>query len=170
MEPQLKKKSVSIIDLITDAFAVIAGILLVYIVVSISLDVIFRYFFNSPLPYTLEISEILLLFITFLSAAWVMKLDGHVRMDLMIASLKRKNQLLIYGITSILSAIICLIFCWFGFVVTVDFFTRDIIQGMMLEIPRAPIISVIPLSFLFIFFQCIKKSIMYFQKWNRSKY
>jgi len=158
-----------IIDRITDGFAYIAGVLLVYIVISVTLDVIFRYLFNSPLPYTLDISEILLLFITFLSAAWVMKRGGHVKMDFLLASMKKKNQAFMYGISTVFSAIICLVFCWYGFVVTLDLFQRKIIHGVMLELPRAPLISVIPLSFLFLFFQCIKKSLEHFHEWNRLR-
>jgi len=156
----------AIIDRITDILAYIAGFFLVYIVISVTLDVIFRYFFNSPLPYTLDISEILLHFITFLTAAWVMKRNGHVKMDFILASLKKKHELFMYGITSIVAAIICLVLCWYSSVVTLDLFQRKIIEGLMLELPRAPIIAVIPLSFLFMFFQCIKKSLDYLHQWN----
>lgn len=159
----------AIIDRITDIFAYIAGFFLVYIVVSVTVDVICRYLLNKPLPYTLDISEILLLFITFLTAAWVMKRDGHVKMDFVLASMKMKHQALIYGIGSILAAIICLIFFWYGTVVTLDLFRRKIIYGVMLELPRAPIISVIPLSFLFLFFQTIKQSLAYFKQWNNLR-
>lgn len=165
----LLKTISAIIDRISDIFAYIAGLMLVYIVVSVTIDVVFRYLFNNPLPYTLDISEILLHFITFLTAAWVMKRDGHVKMDLVLAALKREHQLLINGLTSILSAIICFVICWCGSVVTFDFFQRNVHQGMMLELPRAPILSVIPLSFLFLFFQCIKKGLDYFQQWNRLR-
>ena len=156
----------SLIDHITDILSYIAGIMLIYIVISITIDVICRYFFNSPLPYTLDISEILLHFITFLTAAWVMKQDGHVRMDFVLASLNEKNNYFMLFLTSILSAIICLIILWFGCRVTWDLYSRNVIQGVMLELPKAPIIAVIPLSFLFLFLQCIKKSIVYYQKWN----
>ena len=159
----------TVIDRITDILAYIAGVFLGYIVISVTADVVFRYFFNNPLPYTMDISEILLLFITFLTAAWVMKREGHVRMDFILASLKKEHQLLLYGITSILSAIICLILFWYGAVVTVDFFNRKIVYGLMLELPRAPIMSVIPVSFLFLFFQSIKKSMTYFRQWNESR-
>ncbi len=150
-------------------FAYIAGLFLVYIVVSVTADVVCRYLLNKPLPYTLDISEILLLFITFLTAAWVMKRDGHVKMDFVLASMKEEHQAFMYGISSILAAIICLIFFWYGTVVTLDLFRRKIIYGVMLELPRAPIISVIPLSFLFLFFQTIKKSLAYFEQWNKLR-
>lgn len=159
----------AIIDRISDIFAYIAGLLLVYIVVSVTIDVVFRYLFNNPLPYTLDISEIFLHFITFLTAAWVMKRDGHVKMDLLLAALKKKHQLVINGLASMLSAIICLVICWYGAVVTFDFFQRNVYQGMMLELPRAPIMAVIPISFLFLFFQCVKKSLENFQQWNRLR-
>lgn len=163
------KRINAIIDRITDIFAYIAGLFLVYIVVSVTVDVVCRYLFNHPLPYTLDVSEILLLFITFLPAAWVMKQDGHVKMDFVLASMKGEHQALIYGISSILAAIICLIFFWYGTVVTLDLFRRKIIYGVMLELPRAPIISIIPLSFLFLFFQTIKKSLAYFEQWNNLR-
>ena len=154
------------IDRISDVLAFIAGILLVYIVVTITIDVIARYFFNNPLPYTLDISEILLHFITFLTAAWVMKRDGHVRMDFVLALLPEKQQQLLLFISSIVSSIICIILCWYGGVVTWDLYSERIIQGVMLELPKAPIIAVIPLSFLVLFLQCVKKTALYFKTWK----
>ncbi|MCF8095265.1 MAG: TRAP transporter small permease [Desulfobacteraceae bacterium] len=163
---KLFKKIEAIIERITDILAYIAGACLAYIVVSVTLDVVFRYFLNNPLPYTIDISEILLLFITFLSAAWVMKREGHVRMDFIVASLKESHRFFIYGINSIIAAIISLILFWYGSVVVLDLYSRNIVKGLMLELPQAPIISVIPLSFLFLFFQCIKNCFKYFHQWD----
>ena len=159
----------AIIDRISDIFAYIAGLLLIYIVIVITVDVVFRYLFNNPLPYTLDISEILLHFITFLTAAWVMKRDGHVKMDLLLSTLRTKHQWFLLGVTSIVAAIISLIICWYGAVVTWDLYSRHIIHGVMLELPRAPIILIIPISFLFLFFQCVKQSANYFLKWAGKK-
>lgn len=168
-EPLLKTFQ-KIIDKISDIFAFIAGVLLLYLVVSITIDVICRYVFSRPLPNTTDISEILLHFITFLTAAWVMKLDGHVKMDFILALASEKVQHFINAITSIVSALICLVLCYFGSVVTWDLYTRHIVQGVMLELPQAPLMIIIPISFFLLFFQCVNKSVEYFQKWNTARH
>ena len=159
----------SLIDRITNIFAYIAGFLLVYIVIVVTVEVITRYFFNKPLPFTFDISQILLYLITYFSAAWVMKRGGHVSMDFLLIVLKKKHQLFVNGITSMLSALISLVICWYGVVVTIDLFQRNIYEGLILVLPRAPIISVIPICFLLLFFQCFKKGMEYFTEWKSLK-
>lgn len=154
----------SIIDRITNIFAYIAGFFLVYIVIIVTLEVITRYFFNKTIPYTFDISQIMLYLITFFTAAWVMKRGGHVAMDFLLVVLKKKHQLFMNGITNMISAIISLIICWYGTVVTIDLFQRNIYEGLILELPRAPIIAVIPICFLLLFFQCLKRSLSSFRE------
>ena len=156
----------SLIDRITNIFAYIAGFFLVYIVVVVTVEVITRYFFNKPLPFTFDISQILLYLITYFSAAWVMKRKGHVSMDFLLVVLKKKHQLLLNGITSMLSAVVSLVVCWYGVVVTIDLLQRNINEGLILVLPRAPIISVIPICFFLLFFQCLKQSLGHLSEWK----
>jgi C4-dicarboxylate transporter, DctQ subunit len=152
-------------DNLINGLAVLCGVMLIYLMLSITLDVIVRNLFNQPLPYTLDISEILLYAMTFFVAAWVLKVKGHVSMDIILQLFKPKHQALINAVTYIIGLIICIIIVWYGTIVTLDFYQRDIITGVMLKLPRAPLLAIIPFSFLLLSIQFIKMIIGYFRQW-----
>jgi len=59
----------------------------------VCVDLTLRYVFNSPLIWGTEVTEILLLYITFLGAAQVFREDSHVVIDIFLvfgSPLRRK--------------------------------------------------------------------------------
>jgi hypothetical protein len=60
-------------DRILDFFFVLAGILLAFSALSVAMAIVSRYFFNRPWGWVVEISEYILLYITFLVSARVLK-------------------------------------------------------------------------------------------------
>jgi len=83
------------------SFSVLSGILIIYIMASVSTSVFYRYYLGIANTWVLETCEFAILYITFLSATWVLKKEGHVNMDIVVARLRMKTQDLIYSITSI---------------------------------------------------------------------
>jgi TRAP-type C4-dicarboxylate transport system permease small subunit len=73
-----------LLDRVTNVCAWIAGAMLMLQVVSVSVDVILRYFWNAPIPGVVAFNEWSLLFVAFLGAAWLQREGGHVRMDILI--------------------------------------------------------------------------------------
>lgn len=59
------------------AFVILAMALMV------AYEVIARYFFGSPTIWVTEISSYMLVAVSFLGASWTLKLDGHIRMELL---------------------------------------------------------------------------------------
>lgn len=66
---------------------VLSCVLLVALLTSVILQVISRYVFNSPLAWTDEVSRFLLVWLTFIAAAYVMSERLHVTVDLAMAKL-----------------------------------------------------------------------------------
>ena len=60
-----------------------------------SIDVIARSVFNNPLPGTAELVKSLLPAIVFLSLAYTLKNERHVRVDILIDRIPEKTQILI---------------------------------------------------------------------------
>ncbi|MDO9123804.1 MAG: TRAP transporter small permease subunit, partial [Deltaproteobacteria bacterium] len=56
---------------ICKAFVFIASLMMAGLVVIVCIDLALRYFFNAPLLWGTEVTEIFLLYITFLGTAWV---------------------------------------------------------------------------------------------------
>lgn len=157
-------KTKTVFDLILDIMAVLAGIILAFILVSVCAQVVLRYFLNKPIPWIMEVSEYALLFITFLVAAWVLRKEKHVAVDIIISRLRPKVQIVTNIITSILSAMVCLLIVSYGFKVTLEFFIMHRYEATYLRIPQALILVIIPIGTLMLFIQFIRRTNGYFKE------
>ena len=146
----LAKKIVNIFDRTLDLMGVAAVILLVFTMLSIVYQIVTRFFFGRGAVEVLEFTEYSLLFITFLTAAWLLRKEQHVTMDLVINWLQPKNRAIINVITSILSGILFFLIAWFGMLVTLARYETSAVMPTLLRPPVWPIMLIIPLgSFLF---------------------
>jgi TRAP-type C4-dicarboxylate transport system permease small subunit len=149
--------------------ALLAGLLLIFLMLSVTLDVALRYFFGHPTSWVVEIAGYSLLFIPFLVAAWVLKRDGHVTMDLLLQRLGPKTQALFNAITSFVSALICLIITWHGIRVTLYFFKLGYKTPTVLMLPKSIIISIIFIGSFFLSIQFLVKAYGQWKIWNNLK-
>ena len=139
-----------IFDKITLAIFWIAGMLLLYATIGTCTDAILRYFFNRPIPWMLELTEYIMLYIPFLGAAFVLREEGHIKVDLLINHLSDRNKNRMGVITSAVGGIVMVIYTWFGAQVTLDFFKRGVPSLEYLKTPLYLILMIIPVgSFLF---------------------
>ena len=137
-------------DWLVSAFALLAGVLMVFALVSVCVDVILRYFFNMPLPWVLQICEYILLYIPFLAAAYVLREEGHIRIDILLNRLGHRSRTRINTITSILGSMVLFVLAYYGALITLDYYRRGVPAIKYLKIPEFLIIGVIPLGcFLF---------------------
>ena len=67
-------------------FIFIASVMMAGLMIIVCVDLTLRYVFNSPLIWGTEVTEILLLYITFLGAAQVFREDSHVVIDIFLFS------------------------------------------------------------------------------------
>lgn len=145
-------------DRTVDVLVLFSGFLLLFSMLSVSLSVIARYFFGYTTTWVLEINEFALLYITFLGAAWVLRRERHVIMDIVIQRLNFRSQHIINLTTSILCSCVCLCIMWFG----VRLVWQHIQAGRMLteglRLPSAVILFVIPFGFLLLFIQFLKRA------------
>ena len=123
--------------------ALIAGILLLFLMVSVTVEVAFRYFLGRPTSWVMEICGYILLFIPFLVAAWVLRRDGHVRMDLVLSIMSPKARSFVNAITSFISALICFVLTWYGVKVTIYFSKLGYKTPTVLMLPKSMIIAII---------------------------
>jgi TRAP-type C4-dicarboxylate transport system permease small subunit len=149
----------SFFDRILGIFLVLACIILSFVMLSVCLEVFLRYFLNRPQVWVIELSEYALLYITFLGAAWVLRSDGHVTVDLFTALMSSKNR----AICSLASFIVCfmvsIILAVYGIRVTWDHLSHGIYNPTILEMPKAAILLVIPLGGITLLIQSIRGAI-----------
>ncbi len=137
-------------DRLIVACAWIAGGLMMLALVAVCADVLMRYFFNRPLPWVLQISEYILLYIPFLAAAYVLREESHIRVDILLNRLGRRIRNRFHAVTSALGCGVLLVLAYYGTVITVDYCRRGVPTIKYLKIPEFLVIAVIPFGcFLF---------------------
>lgn len=147
----------------------ISACCLIGVVISVILEVFMRYFFNRPQEWVVEFSEYALLYITFLSCAYILKKEGHITVDIVTSrfSLEKKSFLSIlqYGV----SAVISLVLLWIGAKTTFDHYQRGIYNPTVLQIPMAYILMVIPIGGFFLLIQSLIGFRLSFNRFREAK-
>jgi TRAP-type C4-dicarboxylate transport system permease small subunit len=163
------KRLEKIFDSILVLLSVISGIIFIFIMSSVCIDVVMRYFINRPMKWVIEISEYLLVYMTFLGTAWVLRQDGHVTVDILTVRLNPKFRVIVGIISSLIGVLVCLIIVWFGTIETWDNFERGVRIPSILEFPKAPLLAVIPFGSFFLMIQFIRRAFGFIKKINWIK-
>ena len=161
-------KSGTIFDRVIGAMAFLAAIILVFVLLSVCLEVVLRYFFNRPTIWVVELSEYSMLFLAFLTAAWLLKEEGHVRIDVVLAQLEPKTQALFNIITSILAAVACGVLVWYVGKVSWVHLARWDLTPTLLRLPKGALMSVIPVGCFLLFIQFLRRTYKYLGIWRAS--
>ncbi len=135
----------------------IASLMMAGLMIIVCVDLTLRYFFNSPLLWGTEVTEILLLYITFLGMAWVFKEDGHVVIDEFTAKVIGRKKKILNGVSYFLVGIVSVVLVYYGFYTTLDHFKRGVFNPTVIETPIALIIVVIPIGSIPLFLEVLIK-------------
>lgn len=141
--------------------SLLCALLIVFITVSVTYEISTRYFFGQAPLWVFESTEISLLYLTFLAAAWLQEQEGHVRIDLVVNRLKPRIRALVNIITSILCAIACLVVTWYSAWTTWKHYQMGLTEHTVLAIPNAVFLVIIPVGMLLLCIQFAKKSYDY---------
>ena len=152
----MKDRLWKIFDHIIDFCALIAGILILLVTLFVTYSVTLRYLHYKPPIWILQCTEYALLWLTFLGAAWLLKKDGHIRIDTVVRRFSPKNRLILDIIVDCLGCIVCIIIFWFGVEKNIDLYQRGIMDVKGVTMPQYPLFLVIPLGGLMLFIQFIR--------------
>jgi len=143
---------------INKVFVFIGALLLVGLMVCVNLDLFMRFVFRSPIIGMNEITELFLLYITFLGTAWVYRDDAHVVVDVLLYNLVegRKKDVLILQ-NHIIVGVISLILVYYGTSATIDHLVRNVRNPTILETPIALAIGIIPVGAFVLLLEVILK-------------
>ena len=155
------RKLTIIFDRALGLMAILAGVIIVFMLLSVSGSVVGRYFFSRPIPWITEISEFLLLYITFLMAAYLLKREGHVRVDILVNYLRPRTQAILGVVTSIIGAAACLVLAWYGALETWEQWSRGTYTAEIPNLPNGPILVIIPIGSFLFFIQFLRRTRRY---------
>lgn len=157
-------KTAALLDLIynrcLDAMAVMAGILVIFMMLTISADIFLRFLFMKPVSWAFEMTEYSLLFIAFLGAAWLLRKDGHVKIDLVINWLGKKSSTslnILNIVTAAVMMIVCLLLVWYGLQATIDHYQRGALSVKYYALPKFIFLMIIPMGSFFLLVECLKQ-------------
>ena len=142
-----------IFDNILTVTAYLSGFIIVLMMLSISYEVVMRYFFTAPTSWAIDFSGYMQLALVLLGAAWVLKNDGHTRIDIVSIRFQGKKRTILSVITSSISFLACSIFFWKGLEATWGAYQRGDFLYREVEIPSAILNAFFPLGF---FLLCIQ--------------
>jgi len=160
---------IRIFDRILNVTLVLTCIFITLLMLIVCFEVAMRFLFGRPSVWTVEIAGHMLLYIPFLVGAWVLKREGHVKMDLVLNRLDPKNQALLSGITSALGAIVCFIAAWFAAKVTLGQFQTGYLTQTTMMLPEWPIMGIIPVGIFLLFIQFLRRTFYYLTQWKGAK-
>ena len=103
-----------LIDRTIDLLAGLAGALLCTLTVLVCLDVASRGLQLFSIPWTLEATEYQLYAITFLSAPWVLRIGGHIAIDLLVQNLPEPKARRLLWIANLLCALTCAVLLYYA--------------------------------------------------------
>ena len=164
---KLLTKVTSIFDRIIDFLAVVALALIAFMMLSVVAEVsIMRLLLNRPQAWVVDVTSQSLLFITFLGTAWLLREEGHVKMDLVLTRLSPRAQVVMNTIMSVVGTIICLVVAWYGARASWDHFQMGSWSATAMAIPRAPLLAVIPVGSFLLSLQFMRRTYGYLRRWR----
>jgi C4-dicarboxylate transporter DctQ subunit len=131
-------------DRLNEAIMVLAGIFLWGQMVIVNIEIVSRYF-GRPTTWVAEISSILILWIPFMIGGWVLRKEGHVKMDLLIERLSTVA----------------------GFLTTLYWIGNK--TPTMLMLPRSPIIGIIFVGSLLFTVQFFIRALENLKQWKTGR-
>lgn len=144
------------LDFIIEFLAYLAGIIILALTFVVTGAALMRYMgFRAPI-WTLQYTEYGLLWFTFLGAAWLLREEGHIKIDTIISRLYAKTRRKVEIIDDILGFIVSIAIFWFGTLHTIDLYQRGIMEVKGVTVLKFPIFLIIPLGGLALSIQFVR--------------
>ena len=124
----------------------VSAAFVVVMVVSILYDVFARLIIHAPTIWVIDMNEYLLVYLTFVPAAWILMNDHHVKVELLTVRLRPAPQRRLQVITDILGFIYCIVLAWQGWAVASHALENGYRFSTALNFPKFPVLVIIPIG------------------------
>ena len=142
-----------IFDSVLIGAAYLAGAIIILMMLSISYEVVMRYFFNAPTIWVIDFAGYMQQALVLLGAAWVLKTGSHTRVDIFLNRFSSRTQKIINLFTASLGLAACVLFLWKGLEATLGAYQRGDFLYREVKVPSAPLLAFFPLAFLLLSIQ-----------------
>ncbi len=142
--------------------ATLSGLILLFVTFAIFIDVILRYFFNSPSIWITEVSTYLFLYIIFLATAYTLQKDMHIRVTFLLFFFSPGVRKVIDVMTSLFALAFSLVLLWQTSIMTWTAFKERWTSPTMLNAPYAYIYIIMIFGSFFLVLTFISNLILMF--------
>lgn len=152
-----------IFDRINDGLVVLACGIAVFWIGSISYAVATRYALGFVTGGLFQIWEYALLWVPLLGAAWLLRREGHVKLDIVIIRLPARAQAVLNFITSLLGVGLCLLLTYYSARLTWETYVLGFTFVGEINVPRHVVNLIFPVGFALLSIQFVRRANGYFQ-------
>jgi len=148
----------NIFDRTVTILMIISAILVLLDALAVTVDVLMRYAFAITYTPLFELTEFSLLWMTFLGAAYIMRNNGHVRVDALTNLLKPRHAAFLNAVASLISVFILMVMTWYTAKLTLhDFQTNFALSGIIRAL-KWPIEIIIPIGLIMLLLQLLRNT------------
>ena len=152
-----------IFDNVLTMTAYLSGFIIVFMMLSISYEVVMRYFFTAPTIWVIDFSGYMQLALVLLGAAWVLKNGRHAKIDMVLNRFTGKKRTILSIVISSIGLVACAIFFWKGLEATLAAHQRGDFLYREVEVPSALLLAFFPIG---LFLLCIQWAREIYNHWR----
>jgi TRAP-type C4-dicarboxylate transport system permease small subunit len=130
-----------------DAMAVVAGLALVWLMVSVVVSVAMRNAGLQPYAWLFTSAEYGMLYMTMLGAPWLVRERGHVHIELLTSALPGAAQRVVSRVVALLCVLVCALLAWKGADLVLTNIERNDFDVRAYFFPRWLLTVTLPVSF-----------------------
>jgi TRAP-type C4-dicarboxylate transport system permease small subunit len=134
--------------LFVDGMMVVAAIIVPLMALAITFEVVMRYFFNASTIWAADAAAYSLLWMAFLAGPWLIRHEGHIRIDFLVERLSRRARAWLGAVTSLIGAAVMSVVLWQTLAATIEAYVRNSHMLGSWEIPRVLVWWVMPVGSL----------------------
>ncbi|MFH1651042.1 MAG: TRAP transporter small permease [Chloroflexota bacterium] len=159
-----------IFDRVIDVFIWIAFGMVIFSWLAVCSEVLLRYFLHSPLPWVIEVTEYMLVQMTFLGTAWLLRRDGHVVVDVLLKAFSARKQAFLGIVSSGICVLVSVFLTWWGAVTWWEFLQNRVeVLWTEIHMPYYGVMAVIPLGCALLVGQFLRRTRAYLQEWKAAR-
>ena len=145
-------------DRIVHASLMVAAALVIFDMLALTVDVLMRFLFSVTWTGLPEITEYSLLWMTFLGTTWVMRINRHIRVELLIRRLAPQRRAILDVVGFIMTVLTLGVIAWYGGALVVGDFLTGKVVASILRPPAWTVELVIPAGLVMLLWQVFLSS------------
>ena len=161
-------RSARIFDRIMEVGREISIAMILFLMLGISARVIIRYTLGTPINWVVDLATIFQVYITFLAAAWLLREEGHISLDIVLSFLKPRQQFFLQIVNSVLCGLMCAIITMYGVKETWSSWQLSLHLNMPMEPPTWSLLMVIPLGSFLLCIQFARRTHGYLSRYRTA--